>query len=84
MATGVVMSLPSTMSSLALMSCPGLTLASPQWAARIFWVMVIPIAKTSAYLLLMALTSARMPATMMSVWVPQPQVSLPLAHLRPT
>ena len=88
-ATGVVMSLPSTMSSFALMSCPALTFGSPQWAARIFWVMVIPIAFPSVwaakpYLLLMALTSARMPATMMSVWVPQPQVSSPLAHFSPT
>ena len=36
------------------------------------------------YWLLIALTSARIPATMMSVWVPQPQVSLPDAHFRPT
>ena len=38
----------------------------------------------SVHWLLIALTSARIPATMMSVWVPQPQVSLPDAHFRPT
>ena len=43
MATGVVISLPSTMSSLALMSWPAVTAASPQWAAKIFWVMVMPM-----------------------------------------
>ena len=36
------------------------------------------------YLLLMALTSALMPATMISVSVPQPQVISPLAHFKPT
>ena len=38
----------------------------------------------AVYRLLMALTSARTPATMMSVWVPQPQVSLPSGHFSPT
>ena len=141
MATGVVISLPSTMSSLALMSWPAVTAASPQWAAKIFWVMVMPmvvylrfvffgfplggscrpqatdegqvcrrspyadwlrklcphpsapgVAATfprrgrqgSGYLLLIALTKALMPATIISVWVPQPQVSSPEAHFRPT
>ena len=36
------------------------------------------------YLLLIALTSALMPATIISVWVPQPQVSSPEAHFSPT
>ena len=40
---GVVMSLPSTMSSFALMSWPALTSASPACAARIFCVRVIPM-----------------------------------------
>ena len=38
----------------------------------------------SAHLLLIALTKALMPATIISVWVPQPQVSSPEAHFRPT
>ena len=36
------------------------------------------------YLLLMAETSARMPATMMSVSVPAPQVAVPSPQTRPT
>ena len=38
----------------------------------------------SAHLLLIALTKALMPATIISVWVPQPQVSSPEAHFKPT
>ena len=87
------------MSSLALMSWPAVTAASPQWAAKIFWVMVMPMIvylrfvffgfplggrQGSGYLLLIALTKALMPATIISVWVPQPQVSSPEAHFRPT
>ena len=37
------MSLPSTMSNLASISCPASTDSSPACFARIFWVMVIPI-----------------------------------------
>ena len=132
MATGVVMSLPSTMSSLALMSWPALTSARPACAARIFCVWVIPMMVLSflsfrrlalsviasqchlslwerllappkgeltpeaaerarmlpliysRYLLLMALTSACTPATMMSVSVPAPHVTVPSPHSRPT
>ena len=75
------------------------TAASPQWAAKIFWVMVMPMVvylrfvffgfplggrQGNGYLLLIALTRALMPATIISVWVPQPQVSSPEAHFRPT
>ena len=45
MATGEVMSLPRTMSSLARMSWPAFTSGRPAWAARIFCVIVIPIGK---------------------------------------
>ena len=40
-ATGVVMSLPSTRSSFAMISSPAWTSGSPAWAARIFCVIVI-------------------------------------------
>ena len=43
MATGEVMSLPKTISSLARMSWPAVTSGRPAWAARIFCVIVIPI-----------------------------------------
>ncbi len=43
MATGVVMSLPSTLSSLTSISWPALTSSSPACAASIFWVIVIGI-----------------------------------------
>ena len=43
MATGLVMSLPSTISSFAMMSWPDTTESSPACAARIFCVIVIPI-----------------------------------------
>ena len=43
MATGEVMSFPSTKSKSASISCPAFTSSSPAWAARIFWLMVIPI-----------------------------------------
>ena len=80
------------------MSWPAVTAASPQWAAKIFWVMVMPMVvylrfvffgfpvggSQINYLLLIALTSALMPATIISVWVPQPQVSSPEAHFSPT
>ncbi len=51
MATGVVMSLPSTMSSLARMSWPALTSARPACAAKIFCVRVIPMVVISPFIL---------------------------------
>lgn len=48
------------------------------------FVIILYFLSISVHWLLIALTSARIPATMMSVWVPQPQVSLPDAHFRPT
>ena len=50
MATGVVMSLPSTRSSLPSKSCPACTWSKPAARAKIFCVMVIPMRRTSSFL----------------------------------
>ena len=78
MATGVVMSLPRTRSSLAEISWPGTTVSSPAWAARIFWVMVIPMVYFPPSMVrLMAENSALMDEAMISSWIPAPQTFLP-------
>ena len=43
MATGAVMSLPSTRSSVAMISSPAWTALFPACAARIFWVIVMGV-----------------------------------------
>ena len=51
---------------------------------KIYYLLFLIFYLLSAHLLLIALTKALMPATIISVWVPQPQVSSPEAHFRPT
>ena len=66
MATGVVMSLPSTRSSFALMSWPALTSARPACAAKIFCVRVIPMVVLSFYVI-----SAVCPLSLLRRQLPQ-------------
>ena len=49
-----------------------------------WFILLLILSQNSLYLLLIALTSAWIPATIISVSVPAPQVTMPSPHARPT